>query len=96
MTEHIAAIQALIERSRWADRAPKEVALEDARIDAAIAATRDFFERMGVPTRLSAHGIREPQLDAILAKLEAHGMVKLGEHGDVTLDVSRAVLEAVV
>ena len=51
---------------------------------------------MGVPTRLSAHGIREPQLDAILAKLEAHGMVKLGEHGDVTLDVSRAVLEAVV
>lgn len=30
MTEHIAAIQALIERSRWADRAPEEVALEDA------------------------------------------------------------------
>ena len=69
---------------------------EDARIDAAIAATRAFFERMGVPTRLSGHGIREARLDAILAKLQAHGMTALGEHGDVTLDVSRAVLEAVV
>ena len=69
---------------------------DDARIDAAIEATRAFFERMGVPTRLSGHGIREPRLDAILAKLQAHGMTALGEHGDVTLDVSRAVLEAVV
>ena len=69
---------------------------EDSRIDAAIDATRAFFERMGVPTRLSGHGIREPKLDAILAKLEAHGMTKLGEHGDVTLEVSRAVLESAV
>ena len=69
---------------------------EDARIDGAIQATRDFFERMGVPTRLSGHGIREPKFDAILAKLEAHGMTQLGEHGDVTLDVSAAVLAATV
>lgn len=69
---------------------------EDARIDAAIAATRAFFERMGVPTKLSGHAITEPKLDAILAKLQAHGMTGLGEHGDVTLDVSRAVLEAAV
>lgn len=67
---------------------------EDARITAAIDATRAFFERMGVPTQLSGHGIREPQLARILAKLEAHGMTALGEHGDVTLEVSRAVLEA--
>jgi len=69
---------------------------EDARIAAAIDATRAFFERMGVPTKLSGHAITEPRLDAILAKLQAHGMTKLGEHGDVTLDVSRAVLEAAV
>lgn len=69
---------------------------EDARVDAAIAATRAFFERMGLPTRLSGHAITEPRLDAILAKLQAHGMTGLGEHGDVTLDVSRAVLEAAV
>ena len=67
---------------------------EDERITAAIGATRAFFERMGVPTQLSGHGIREPQLARILAKLEAHGMTALGEHGDVTLDVSRAVLQA--
>ncbi|APW40043.1 NADH-dependent alcohol dehydrogenase [Rhodoferax koreense] len=69
---------------------------EDARIDAAIDATRAFFERMGVPTRLSGHGIREPRLEAILGKLEAHGMTALGERDEVTLDVSRAVLEAAV
>ncbi len=29
---------------------------ENERIDAAIEATRNFFERMGVPTRLSGYG----------------------------------------
>jgi NADP-dependent alcohol dehydrogenase len=29
----------------------------------------------------------------LLAQLEKHGMVKLGEHGDVTLDFSRTILE---
>jgi NADP-dependent alcohol dehydrogenase len=65
-----------------------------ARIDAAIAATRDFFERMGVPTRFSGHGIREPQIELILRKLGEHGMDALGERREVTLEVSRAVLEA--
>lgn len=71
-----------------------EVGDEDARIDAAIAATRDFFDRMGTPTRLSAHGIREPQIERIVRKLAEHGMEALGERGEVTLSVSRAVLEA--
>ncbi|PQA44690.1 iron-containing alcohol dehydrogenase [Amnimonas aquatica] len=66
----------------------------DARIDAAIARTRDFFERMQVPTRLSAYGIGTEALDHLLAQLQAHGMVKLGERQEVTPEVSRRVLEA--
>lgn len=67
---------------------------EDARIDAAIAATRDFFEQMGVPTTLSGYGLDGSSIPGLLAKLEEHGMTKLGEHKDITLDVSRKIYEA--
>ncbi len=58
---------------------------DDQRIDAAIAATRQFFEQMGVPTRLSDYGLDGSSIPALLAKLEEHGMTKLGEHQDITL-----------
>lgn len=67
---------------------------EDQRIDAAISKTRGFFESMQVKTRLSAYQITKEHIPALLVQLEKHGMVRLGEHGDVTLDISRTVLEA--
>jgi NADP-dependent alcohol dehydrogenase len=67
---------------------------EDARIEAAIQNTRAFFESLNVPTRLSAYDINADAIPAILSQLESHGMVKLGEHKDVTLDKSKEVLEA--
>lgn len=67
---------------------------EDARIDQAIQKTRDFFERLGVATRLSGYGIGAEAIDTLVAALESHGMVRLGEHGDVTPDVARKVYEA--
>ena len=48
---------------------------------------------MGVKTRLGAYGLKADAVDAVLAKLEAHRMTKLGERRDVTLEVSRKVLE---
>lgn len=69
---------------------------EEERITAAIDATRAFFERMGAPTRLSAYGIDGSSIGDIVAKLEAHGMTALGEHGDISLEVSRKVLQAAV
>jgi NADP-dependent alcohol dehydrogenase len=66
---------------------------EDARIDAAIAKTQDFFESVGVQTRLSGYGLGAHVIDPVLKQLEAHRMVTLGERRDVTLDVSRKVLE---
>jgi NADP-dependent alcohol dehydrogenase len=69
---------------------------EDERIDAAIAATRQFFERMTVKTRLRDYEIDGSSLDTLLAKLKEHGMTALGERGDVTPDVSRRVYELAV
>jgi len=66
---------------------------DDARIDLAIEHTRLFFESLGVPTRLSAYGIGKDAIPALLAQLERHGMVALGEHGSLTLDGSRKVFE---
>ena len=67
---------------------------DDARIDAAIAATRNFFEQMGVPTHLSDYGLDGSSIPALLKKLEEHGMTKLGENQDITLEVSRRIYEA--
>lgn len=39
---------------------------DDQRIDAAIAATRAFFEQMGVPTRLSDYGLDGSSIPALL------------------------------
>ena len=49
---------------------------------------------MGVPTRLSGYGLDGSSIPALLAKLEEHGMTQLGEHQDITLDVSRRIYEA--
>ena len=67
---------------------------EDARIDAAIARTREFFESLDVKTRLSDYGIGADAIARIVAQLEAHGMTALGEHGDIDLASSRRILEA--
>lgn len=62
--------------------------------DDAIQYTRLFFEQMGVPTRLADYGIGSEAVDILVDKLSQHRMVKLGERGDITLDVSRAILTA--
>lgn len=67
---------------------------EDRLIDETIAHTRAFFEQMGVPTRMADYGIKPDAVDALVAKLEQHRMLKLGEHGDITIDVSRQILTA--
>lgn len=69
---------------------------EDARIDAAIARTEAFFNSVGVPTRLSGYGLGKEHVEPVLAALEAHRLVKLGEDRGVTLEVSRKVLELAV
>ena len=67
---------------------------EEQRIDTAIEKTRAFFESLGLPTRLSDYQLGTKDIDEILGQLEAHKLTKLGERRDVTLAVSRQILEA--
>jgi NADP-dependent alcohol dehydrogenase len=48
----------------------------------------------GRADRLSDYGLDGSSIPALLAKLEEHGMTKLGENQDITLDVSRRIYEA--
>jgi len=66
---------------------------EDELIDAAIAATRDFFERMGTPTRLSGYGVGRDSIPKLVDMLIKHKLLKLGEHGAITPEASREILE---
>ncbi|PTQ89126.1 iron-containing alcohol dehydrogenase [Agitococcus lubricus] len=60
------------------------------RVIQAVEKTRLFFERLGVPTRLSAYGVTDIQ--PILSQLANHQLTALGEHRDINLAVSERVL----
>jgi NADP-dependent alcohol dehydrogenase len=65
---------------------------DDSRIDRAIELTEQFFDAMQVPTRLSHIDLGETEIDGLIDKLTQHGMVKLGEHREVTPAISREIL----
>jgi NADP-dependent alcohol dehydrogenase len=67
---------------------------DEQRIAVTIEATRNFFELIGVPTRLGAYDLSNDAIDLVINQLDAHGMTQLGEHSDVTLEVSRRILIA--
>ena len=69
---------------------------EDERIDLVIEKTRQFFESLGIKTHLSDYGIQAHQIDDIISELEAHGMTALGETQEITLEVSRKILEGAI
>lgn len=69
---------------------------EDQRIDAAIERTREFFESLGVKTRLSEYDLGADVVEPLVKQLEAHGMTKLGERQEVDLTLSRQVYAASV
>ena len=66
---------------------------EASRMDKTIKAVQDFFEQMGVRTRLSDYDLDNDAVDAIVANLEKNGMTQLGEHGDIDLDKARQILK---
>ncbi len=54
------------------------------RIEAAIGKTEEFFESMGLPTRLSRYENIQPETPSLVAgKLKGRGFAKLGEKGEV-------------
>lgn len=66
----------------------------EERADAAIAKTQQFFESLGVKTRLGDYDLGEEHIEPLIKSLESHGMTALGEQSDVTPDMCRRVLQA--
>ncbi|MBC9249690.1 aldehyde reductase [Pseudomonas alcaligenes] len=64
----------------------------EQRIDAAIAATEGFFRRMGLATRLSAHGLDAEVVPEVLAQLQRHGITALGEQQEIDLATCERIL----
>ena len=58
------------------------------------SAAAPSFGRLGIPTRLSAYGLGADAIDVVVRRLDEHGITKLSERGEVTLTVSRRILEA--
>ena len=67
---------------------------DDDKAEAAIEHTRAFFESVGVKTRLGDYSLNAEHIDGIIDSLQSHGMVALGEHGDVTPEHCRQILQS--
>ena len=63
------------------------------RIALAIEKTEAFFNAMGMKTHFSGYDLGHEVIEKIISGLTAHNMVELGEHGTVTPEVARKVLE---
>jgi NADP-dependent alcohol dehydrogenase len=62
-----------------------------------ILAIEAFYHSLSVATQLTEHGDdKTAAIDKIIAQLEAHNMVKIGEHQAITLTQSREILELAV
>ncbi|MEH1825162.1 MAG: iron-containing alcohol dehydrogenase [Nostoc sp.] len=65
---------------------------EEERVTEAIAKTRNFFESVGVRTRLSDYGVRLDTIPVIIKRFEKRGTVALGEYKDVNSQVIEQIL----
>lgn len=66
---------------------------DETKINNAIERTRQFFETMGVKTRLSDYGLDRSVIPTVVEKLKQHGHVRLGELADITPTEVEAILE---
>lgn len=67
---------------------------EQARIDAAIEKTREFFESLKLATHLCDYSITEEIIPTVIEQLKAHHMTHLGETREVTTEVAETILKA--
>ena len=63
------------------------------RIQQAIAKTREFFEKLGVKTRLSDYDVSQEDLPAMVASLDKLGLLPLGERQNITAAEVEQILQ---
>ncbi|MBF0253164.1 MAG: iron-containing alcohol dehydrogenase [Candidatus Omnitrophica bacterium] len=66
---------------------------DNKKIDEAIEKTINFFNSIGIPTKLSDYGITQGSIPVLIDKLKEHGMVSLGEKKKVDPELARKILE---
>ncbi|MBA4406619.1 NADH-dependent alcohol dehydrogenase [bacterium] len=66
---------------------------EEKKIDLAIEKTREFFESLGVKTHLTDYRITPADFDKVINGLRKKGMTTLSESKDLSLEISRKILE---
>jgi NADP-dependent alcohol dehydrogenase len=66
---------------------------EEERVQAAIDKTVNFFESLGVKTRLSDYDVKQDTIDKIVKRFEERKWVALGDRGLTTPEVMRKALE---
>ncbi|MGI9279731.1 MAG: hypothetical protein ACR2PX_08880 [Endozoicomonas sp.] len=65
---------------------------DQEKMDSAISKTREFFEQMGIKTRLSDYGIKESAIAELVDQLKRHKMTELGEKQNITPEVATQIL----
>jgi NADP-dependent alcohol dehydrogenase len=65
---------------------------DDERIDLVIEKTREFFESLGVNTKLSSYGVKAEDVKKVISGLKAKGLTALSETGKVTLEISEKIV----
>jgi NADP-dependent alcohol dehydrogenase len=66
---------------------------EDERVDAAIARTVEFFESLGIKTRLSDYNVGRETIERIVKRFEERKWLELGDRGLTTPSVTKQALE---
>ncbi|WP_394261180.1 iron-containing alcohol dehydrogenase [Moraxella boevrei] len=69
---------------------------DDKIADTAIVKTAEFFKSLDLPISFNDVELDDNVISPILAQLQAHGMVKLGENKNVDLAVSEQILRVAV
>jgi len=65
----------------------------DEKVDAAIEKTVEFFESLGIKTRLGDYGVGQDTIDKIVARFGERKWNNLGDRGLTTPEVTREALE---
>ena len=65
---------------------------DDEIIRASIRKTVEFFESVGLPTKLSAYQVKQDAIETVVNRLTARGFQPMGERSTVDLNKVREVL----
>lgn len=66
---------------------------EDERVELVIQKTEEFFNSLGIVTKLSHYDIKQEELDTVVSNMEKMGLTALSETGDLGLSEVKSILE---